>query len=59
LSFVVVVLCHPERSRGTPDFSECQPTHPNHGAIEVRPQKVATFRIIQTGERQRHHSMSG
>ena len=24
LSFVVVVLCHPERSRGTPDLSRCR-----------------------------------
>jgi hypothetical protein len=28
-------LCHPERSRGTPDLSRRQPTHPNHGSTAV------------------------
>src|SRR5271168_2351093 len=28
-------LCHPERSRGTPDFFRCWKVHPNHASSDV------------------------
>jgi len=35
ICLVSFALCHPERSRGTPNFSRRELAHPNHGAIDV------------------------
>ena len=43
-------LCHPERSRGTPDLFERWPTHPNHGSIAARDARVS-FRSLCHSER--------